>query len=739
METLASRITLYDSLTGPAMEMVNSLDEMTEGFRTVEATSQSIGDSDPFDGMRQSIDQSTAAADRMNNTFDMIDGYIQQNNNAQQNFNDTVQRGGGLADELGNKLNKVATILGVSLGAKAGFDFFKDSINLTNQRIQAEQQLVNVLSNQGSSYEDFIALKHEAAAIQDKTMYDAKSMIGGAAEISTYLKDADAVKTMMGTLSNYAAGMSGGAEVSYQQMVEYATQLGKVLNGTYQGIGQKGFELSEVQKAIIESSSLEELIAQGVTLSAEYEQLVQDNFELAKAMVVDEVINQSWADLGEQMAQTPLGMMSNMTNAFNEIRENLGAQLLPVIMQVVTTIQNNMPKIEQTLMGIVNVIQFIISWIGRIYDAALRVYQFFAENWSKIAPIITPIAIAVATVVTAIILYNAAVGIATIAQNIFNSSIWACPLTWIVIALVAVIAAVYWLVDIFNKASGASVSATGIIFGAFTVLGAFLWNLFLGFLELVLGVINYLINPFIEFANFIANVFENPVSSVIYLFQGMADTILALLQKIASALDFIFGSNMAATIEGWRSGLKAKADALVAEFAPDENYQKVINNLDLSVEGLGLQRWSYSDAWDTGYQAGQNVESAIENFDPAAFFDSLFVSGDLDKYEPGDFVNTDGLGGEGFEPSDIGDIADKAGKTAGNTSRMVDISEENLKYLRDIAERDAINRFTTAEVIIDMGGITNNVNSEMDLDGIISYIADGAREALVQVAEGVHY
>ena len=107
-------------------------------------------------------------------------------------------------------------------------------------------------------------------------------------------------------------------------------------------------------------------------------------------------------------------------------------------------------------------------------------------------------------------------------------------------------------------------------------------------------------------------------------------------------------------------------------------------------------------------------------------------------YEPGtieDFANQgfdsfamDGLG------NDVGEIADNTGGMA----HALDVSGEELKYLRDIAERDAINRFTTAEVKIDMTGMTNKIENSNDLDGVIRELTDGFSEALVTAAEGVH-
>lgn len=94
--------------------------------------------------------------------------------------------------------------------------------------------------------------------------------------------------------------------------------------------------------------------------------------------------------------------------------------------------------------------------------------------------------------------------------------------------------------------------------------------------------------------------------------------------------------------------------------------------------------------------------------------------------------------GSGF---DLSSIADNTGLTADNTGKTADalaVTEEQLEYLRDIAERDAINRFTTAEVKIDMTGMTNRIDGSADLDGVISQLTEGFTEALVTAAEGVH-
>lgn len=89
----------------------------------------------------------------------------------------------------------------------------------------------------------------------------------------------------------------------------------------------------------------------------------------------------------------------------------------------------------------------------------------------------------------------------------------------------------------------------------------------------------------------------------------------------------------------------------------------------------------------------------------------------------------------------IDEIADADKDTSKNTKGIkeaMEITDEDLKYLRDIAEQETINKYTTAEVKIEMGGVHNNVNNDMDLDGVVRYINDNIFDAMVAGAEAVH-
>ena len=189
-------------------------------------------------------------------------------------------------------------------------------------------------------------------------------------------------------------------------------------------------------------------------------------------------------------------------------------------------------------------------------------------------------------------------------------------------------------------------------------------------LDLVLGIVNYWINAFSTFVNFFANVFKNPISSVIYLFQGLADSALGFIEKIASAMDYVFGSKMADTVAGWRESLKAMADDAVSKYAPNENYEKVMGESNLSAESLGLKRWDYTDAYKQGYDFGEGIENKV-----------------------GDLFNGNGINdlitGSGYD----GSTPVNAYVTGGGLDKEVDISNQSLEYLNDIAENKALRQF----------------------------------------------
>lgn len=705
MAGIRSTLKLNDAMSGPLKKINAAMSSVLDSFEAVQRASGTSFDTSKIAAARREIAGANAAIEEMEANYKAAA-------RGQENLNDKIAAGGNAADSLLGKVKSLASAYAI----KKGIDFLSGSLELFNTQLNAETQLNTVLNNVGAAEGALDRLRAKAQSIQGKSVFGDEALIGGAAEFSTYMKDDEAIGVMMDTLANYAAGMSGGGEVGYKEMVDYATGLGKVMTGSYEAMSKKGFEFTEQQKKIIENGT-----------------------DMEKALVISDVINESWDGLAQKMANTPAGRIIQLKNTLGDMREELASRIYPAVMQLFDSIGSWTGKAGNFVASFAKRLNVVIRVISGILDAAGKVYDFFVDHWSMIAPIIYSIAGALAVYYGAQLAVNAVNLISTgihyaqaagkmllaaatgnlnaatageiAAQYGLNAALYACPIVWIIMAVVALIALIMAIVVWIAKTQDESLTTLGAIMGALYTAGAAIWNLILGLFEYILGVINYLVNPFIAFGNFIANVFRDPVGSVIKLFGDMADNILRMLQSIASAIDFVFGSNLAETVAGWRAGLSTKITTAMEEKG-NGDYQEVLSKLDLSAATFGLERWDYSDAWNSGTAKGNEWDKTLN---------TMF---DTDSF----------LGTGGGTADDISDIADNTAQTASNTGK----SSEELAYLRDIAEKEAINRFTTAEIHVDMSGMTNRIDSSMDIDGIISHMTDSVEEALVTASEGVY-
>ena len=442
------------------------------------------------------------------------------------------------------------------------------------------------------------------------------------------------------------------------------------------------------------------------------------------------------------MSNTPEGKIISLNNTLGDIQEVVGAGIYPAVTNLVDTVQQNAPQIETAALGLATVLGTIINIISLLIDGALSFGTVVAENWSWIEPIIWG-------VVAALIAYNATQGIAWLttlkdiavkgahavasagetlailaliaAQDGLNAAMAACPITWIVVAVIALIAGLVALCNWIAKTTGVAQTGFGVITGGINVVMQFFVNLGLTVANIALGIWNALG----ACCSNIGTAFHNVIANVQGWFFGLLSTALTVVEGICAAL------NKLPFVEFDYSGISAKADEYAAKSAEAygsvEDYTSVA---DAFSEGFGTfdafsDGWA-SDAFNAGAAWGDGIMDKV-----GGFFDGL-------TYEPGTIDDYTNSAVDGFLMDGMGsDISDIAGNT-GSMAKSLEVSGEELEYLRDIAERDAINRFTTAEVKIDMTGMTNKIDGGADLDGVIRELTDGFTEALVTAAEGVH-
>ena len=150
------------------------------------------------------------------------------------------------------------------------------------------------------------------------------------------------------------------------------------------------------------------------------------------------------------------------------------------------------------------------------------------------------------------------------------------------------------------------------------------------------------------------------------------------------------------------------------------------NAVQIELEAPEIKRIGLKNAYKAGYGLGSKVQDKVSGFfsgglDTSDIFSGAGYDGSYGDYETGQI------------PSNIASTAENTGKAADS----LEITSEDLKYLRDIAETEVVNRFTTAEIRVEMTN-NNNISSDMDLDGVVDYLAAGVNNAMVIAAEGVH-
>lgn len=659
---------------------------------------------------------------RLSQTVGNTERYIRDNVDEQGRFNREIEEGTNEANSL------MQTIKG-AVAAYATIQTLSTALNLSDQLTSTTARLN--LMNDGL-----------------QTTQDLQNMIYLSAERArgSYQATADAVSKL--------GLMAGDAFGSSEEIIAFMEQVNKQF--TIAGTEAAGIDAAMLQ--------LTQAMGSGVLRGEEYNsileqapniiQAIADYMEVPKGQLKDMAAEgQITADIVKAAmfaaADETNAKFESMPKTFSQIWtsfQNTALMAFQPVLQRMNEIANS-EAFQEFVNNAIEGLSMVAGIALEIFDLLVGVAGAVADNWSWLSPIIYGVAAALAVyygwqlAVNAInaitkgihiamaiaqMIHAAATGALTAAtaaeiaaQNGLNAALYACPIVWIIVLIIALIALFYAAVAAVNKFAGTSVSATGIICGAFMVALAFIGNIFVALWNLVVDVFVLIYNLVATVANFIGNVFTDPIGAVCRLFFDLADTVLGILQALASAIDAIFGSNLAGSVQGWRDSLGGWVDDTFGK--GDEVMAK------MNADDMKLGRFEYGAAWDAGYSFGEGIDESIANFDPSSLFDTNVPGAD-------DYAN---LGNYG---SGIGGIGSGADDIAGNTGKIadsMDITEEDLKYLRDIAEQEAVNRFTTAEITIEQTN-NNNISSKMDLDGVISGLDDALGEAIDIITEGAH-
>ena len=669
--------------------------------------------------LNQEVRETHSELTRTNTILERIEQNIGDARNQQDRFNQGIHRGTSEANSLWNRLKQIAITVG-SLAAVKKVINLSDTLASTNARL-------NLLVDDGGS----------VAQLEQKIMASAQR------SRSAYFDTASAVAKL---------GLNAGGAFDHDmnQVIAFMEQVNKqfVIGGaTAQEQSNSMIQLTQAMAAgALRGEELNSILegAPGIARAIEqYMGIAEGSIKkyASQGLVTAEVVKNALFSIADETNAKFESMPKTWAQIWNSM-QNKALSIFQPILQKINQIGNS-GRFATVADGMINALAGVASAATQVFDLLIGGAALVIDNWSWLSPIIygvagallvyyghlalvrggelalvavhAAVAVAKGLMAAATMLVTGATWAQVTAQLGLNGAMYACPIVWIIMLIIALVAVFYAAVAAVNHFAGTSVSATGMICGVFMAALAFVGNLFIALWNLVAEVFVLIYNLVAAVANFIGNVFNDPVGAVCRLFFDLADTVLGVLQALASAIDSIFGSNLAGAVSGWRDSLGGWVDNT---FGQGETIME-----KMSAEDLKLGRFEYGAAYDLGYSFGEGIDNKVSG---------LFDFSKMDHMGAGDSVNNLG--------NTLDGVYNNTGDTAGNTASMKDdlnIAEEDLAYMRDIAEREAINRYTTAEIKIEQQN-TNYISKDTDLDGIMNAWANDFAEKMDVSEEGVH-
>ncbi len=738
MATIRTAIQVNDMMSQQFRAMNMAMSTVIDSFHTLQdATSQAV-DVAALEAAQRELQQVEA-------NFNQIEHEIRRADAAQDKFNQEIRE----ADSLANKLlGTLGTIAGTYLTLQG----IENAINLSDEMTNIEARLNLVLDEKPLLPELEVDVKLNFSTSDMSEVDQLQEMIFDSAKraYAPYLETAD----LVGKLSMNASDAFGSAA----ETVAFAELLNKSFSnaGTNaEGIASATLQLTQALGAgALRGEELNAVLEAAPGIVQNIEKYLNISRGELREMASDgeitaEIVKQSMFAAADDINRK----FESMPVTWSQIWTNFQSDALKAFQPVLQEINNlaNNQKVQEFVASVSQSLYVLSQITLSTIQILSSIGGFIYENWAYAEPVIVAVTIALLAYgaaqlwVNREVLISAALTatetmrkwahvVATIAQTAatygltgamgaLGIAIATNPIGWLIGAIVVLVLVFYAAVAAVNYFTGESYSATGLIAGFFATLGAFIANVFMGLLEIVLGVIEAQYNRWIAFANFFGNVFNDPIASIIHLFGDLGDNVLGVIEKIASALDFVFGSNLASTVAGWRSDLMGLVNWAADEYGNGQ-YEVLYKELDIDQVmadlGLNMKRFEYSSAWNTGYDWGADLFNGMDlDASNAQSFDDLFNSiGGLQ-----DAIDTGNMDGK---------------DTAGNTKKLadsVDMAKDDLAYLRDIAERESINRYTTAEIKVDMKN-ENHIHHDTDIDGIVDRFGEKVEEVISVLAEG---
>ena len=676
------------------------------------------------------VSGANAAYLQLSQTVGNTERYIRDNTDEQGRFNQEIQEGVSGAEGLMGTIKRVVgAYVGIQSVGKilnmsdeltqttSRLDLMNNSFNEINGTANETSELVNMVY---AAAQDARGSLDSMASVVARFGNNARDAFGNSEEVVAF---ADLVQKQM-TIAGASTQEAANAELQLSQALGSGVLRGDELNSIFEQAPNLIQNIADYLDVPI--GKIRDMAADG--------EITGDIVKAAIFSAADD-INAKFDEMPMTWGQIWQSMQNTAVMAFQPVLQRLNG------MANSNAFQGFVDEAIEAMATTANIVLNIFDLVGSVAG-------FVADNWSMISPIIYGIAAALAVYGTYLaivkgmeiasaaasaihaVAMSAKIGItaaltgstmaATAAQMGYNGALYACPIVWIIVLVVALIAIFYAAVAAVNHFAGTTTSATGLICGAFAIALAFIGNLFIGTVNTIIGIGVTLWNLIANFVNAFALIFNNPIAGIEALFLSLFNFIVEVIESAARMLDAVFGSSLADAVAGFQNKVQAKVDAVITENGGSE----ILKTVEMS--DYQFNRFDYGDAWNSGYNFGEKIDDKISNFSLADIF------GKVDIPNPDDYTSSFS---DAIANSGAGGNLDSIADDTSAIKDSVDITDEDLKYLRDIAEQEAINRFTTAEIKLDMTN-NNNVSSDADLDGIVDGMTTKVLEALEIVREG---
>lgn len=696
MATITTGIQLADNFSAPLMHIVSAVNMTISAMNDMNQSMNAGVNTASLSAARNEIAQATVAAEEFNQTMQQASSPINDNIRRQEQFNQSLQNG---ASESSNLVSAIKRMAGAYLSIQTAGKILEMSdeitqttsrLNMMNDGLQSTADLYNMVYVAANDARGSLG---DMASVVARFGNNAKDAFSSSAEVVQFANLVQKQMTIAGASTQEAAN----AELQLSQALGSGVLRGDELNSIFEqapNLIQNIADYLDVPIGKIRS------MAQDGELSA-------DVVKQAVFAATDE-INANFESMPMTWGQMWTVFQNNATMAFQPVLQRLNDLA-------------NTDGFQTFATNAINDLAVVAGVVLDIFEGIGSVGTFVSDNWQIIGPIVEGVAAALTVYYGWQLLSTSATKAAAAAQWIYNAAMNANPAAIVAISIGALIVLIGILANKFTGTGHIAQSVFGMITGGINVVIQYFKNWGLTVADIFIGIWN----AGGACATNVEIAFHNAISHVQALWYNMLSTALTVVSGICSALnklpfvDFDY-SGITGAADNYASKAATASGSTKDYTSVSAAFSKGIKTYDTYQNGWAREAYTAGAAW------GDGVTSKIKN----TLSSKATNTPNANNY-PNALASSNAA-----TAANTADTAKNTAKTA-NTANTLSASSEDLKYLRDIADREYVNKFTTAQIKVEMIN-HNNVNNDMDLDGMAEHLRSKIEEEMNAAAEGEH-